>query len=27
LKNAAKAAMIEGGSSHVALSKLVESWN
>ena len=27
MKNAAKAAMIEGGSSHVALSKLVESWN
>ena len=27
MKNAAKAAMIEGGSSQVALSKLVESWN
>ncbi|CAK7338703.1 unnamed protein product [Dovyalis caffra] len=26
MKNAAKAAMDEGGSSHVALSKLVQSW-
>jgi len=26
MKNEAKAALSEGGSSHVALSKLLESW-
>nr|XP_023875932.1 UDP-glycosyltransferase 88A1-like [Quercus suber] len=27
MKDGAKAALSEGGSSHVALTKLVESWN